>query len=94
MADEKELTPEQAAKNWEAYVRNEVSTILNKFLPESISGSWGMKYVRPILKTDPMSGQPIEDTTKATGVGIVIELIFADTIEFPESLPEGAEVVE
>jgi len=94
MADEKQLTSEQVAKDWEEYVRSEVNTILNKFLPEAISGSWGMKYVRPILKIDPMSGQPIEDTTKAKGVSIIIELVFADTIEFPETLPEGAEVVE
>lgn len=94
MADEKQLTPEQAAKEWEEYVRSEVNTILNKLLPEAISGSWGMKYVRPIIRIDPMSGQPIEDTTKATGVKLIIELIFAGTIEFPETLPEGAEVVE
>jgi len=52
MADEekKELTEEEkveVARQWEAYVRNEVNSLLDVYLPNSIYGNVGIRYANP-----------------------------------------------
>lgn len=85
---EAEPTPEETAAAWENYVRQEINTILNIFLPEAVNGNFGIKYLRPVIMVDPKSGKRIIDEKKATGVQIFIEFDFADTVEFFDDFPE------
>lgn len=93
MAEEKtvEVTQEEAAKAWEDYVRGEINTILDIFLPEAIHGNFGVRYMRPASGIDPKTDKLIVDESKATGVQIFIEFDFADTVEFFDELPEESE---
>ena len=95
--DEKEIqeylskiTPEERAAAWEKYVRDEVTSILDTFLPESISGNVGIKYDHPVKQVSPKTGKAEIDETKATGVYLSIFFEFAAPIEFVDK-PEETE---
>lgn len=83
--------PEERAKAWEEYVRTEVNSMLDTFLPESVSGNMGIKYEHPVKKVDAASGKSEIDTTKATGVYMSIMFEFAAPIEFYDEKPEDSE---
>jgi hypothetical protein len=83
-----DMPPEERAKAWETYVRDEINKVLDTYLPESITGTWGIKYDNPIISVDPATSKQTIDTTKASGVHIVIHLEFADVIQFSEPKPE------
>ena len=74
------VPPEERAALWEQYVRTEVNTLLDIYLPEAISGNVGVKYVRPILGTNPKTGKQMIEENKATGVMISLMFEFADTV--------------
>jgi len=80
-----DMPPEERAEAWELYVRNEINQVLDTYLPESTTGTWGIKYDNPIISVDPASGKQNIDTTKARGVNIIIHLEFADVIQFSET---------
>ncbi len=95
MADEKdikeilaEIPPEERAAAWEEYVRNEISSLLDTFLPEAISGNVGIKYEHPILRVSPKTGKAEIDENTATGVSISILFEFAAPISFFDEKPE------
>lgn len=96
MSDEKDIKemlasipPEERAKAWEDYVRGEVNKVLDIYLPEAANGNIGIQYDKPVKMIDPKSGKKIIDENKAKGVMIVVDLEFAETIEFfPEGKPE------
>lgn len=83
-----EIPPEERAALWEKYVRDEVNTLLDIYLPEAISGNIGVKYIRPMIGTDPKTGKKIIEDNKATGVMISLMFEFADTVEFFDEKPE------
>jgi len=96
--DEKEIKeildnvpPEERAKAWEDYVRTEVNSMLDTFLPESISGNMGIKYEHPVKRVSPKTGQPEIDESVATGVYLSIMFEFAAPIKFFDKKPEDAE---
>lgn len=82
------IPPEERAKFWEARVRDEINTLLDVYLPESITGNIGIKYDNPVISIDPKSGKPLFDLEKATGVKIIIEFKFADMVQFSKEKPE------
>ena len=82
------IPPEERAKFWETRVREEITTLLDIYLPESITGNIGIKYDNPVISIDPKSGKPLIDIEKANGVKIIIEFTFADTIQFSKEKPE------
>ena len=79
---------ETRAKIWEDMVRREINDYLDVFLPEAITGNIGVLYDHPILERSPKTGEVIIDKDKAKGVKIVIEFVFADTIQFFKERPE------
>jgi hypothetical protein len=81
------LTPEEVAKAWEDYVRGEVTTLLDIFLPESVSGNVGVVYQRPIKAIDVKTGKQVIDGNKATAVDIHIVFEFPEPIEFFDDKP-------
>lgn len=83
-----EVPPEERAAAWEEYVRAEVNSLLDTFLPEAISGNVGVKYEHPIKRVSPRTGEPEVDDTKATGVYLSIIFEFAGPIDFFEEKPE------
>lgn len=85
------ITPEERATAWEEYVRTEVNSLLDTFLPESISGNVGIKYEHPSKGKDPKTGQELIDDSKATGVYLSIMFEFAAPINFYDEKPEDAE---
>ncbi len=86
----KEIAPEERAAAWEKYVRDEVNRVLDIYLPESITGNIGIKYLHPAKGFDDKAGKPILDDKKAKGVTIVVDFEFADSIEFFDKIPKGA----
>ena len=86
-----EIPPEERAAAWEKYVRTEVNSLLDTFLPEAISGNVGIKYDHPVLKMNPKTGKAVIDESKATGVFMSIKFEFAAPIEFFDEEPKPAE---
>ena len=88
MADEKvELTEEELAEmaaEWEAYVRAELNSLLDIYLPNAIAGNIGVKYAHPIVETYVDGGDPKIDTKGAVGVNININFRFKGVVELPE----------
>jgi len=66
MADNK--TPDK----WEDYVRSEVNSLLDLYLPESINGNVGIKYIHPV-KEELETGPVYYDDRIC---GVVINLVF------------------
>jgi hypothetical protein len=78
-----EVTDEQKqALAWMNYVAEEVSTLLNLYLPISKSGTVGVKYNRAI-KTMYESG-PEYDPDKASGVEVRLVFEFENVVEIPK----------
>lgn len=96
--DEKEIreimentSPEERAAAWEQYVRTEVNSLLDTFLPEAIAGNVGIKYDHPVIGVSPKTGITEIDETKANGVFLSIMLEFAAPIQFFDEKPEEVE---
>jgi len=88
-----EIPAEERAKAWEEYVRTEINSMLDIYLPESVTGNIGIKYEHPVKRVDPATGAPEIDDKKATGVYISIMFEFARPIDFydEEPVPEESE---
>jgi hypothetical protein len=84
----KDVSPEERAAAWETYVRAEVNRVLDIYLPESVTGTIGIEYVRPILRIDAKSGKQVLDEKKAKGVSVTVLFEFADTVEFFDEVPD------
>jgi len=81
-----DAAPKDPGKEWEEYVRSEVSALLDIFLPVASYGNVGIKYVKPTLNQfEGGEGGSQEDPTKA--VGVRIGIIF----RFDEPIPIGQE---
>lgn len=87
MADEKRnLTEEEKtelAKKWEEYVRNELNSVLDIFLPDAMAGNVGIKYAHPVVESYENGDKKI-DETKAVGVSIHINFKFKGQVDIPE----------
>ena len=86
--DVKEVLPEERAAAWETYVRKEVERVLDIYLPESVTGTIGIEYLRPVLRIDAKSGKKVINEKKAKGVSVVLMFEFADEIEFFDEVPD------
>lgn len=89
MADDEkvELTEEEVAEmaaKWEAYVRDELNSLLDVYLPNSIAGNIGVKYAHPIIETYEDGSDPKINTKGAVGVNININFRFGGVVELPE----------
>ena len=96
--DEKEIKelmentpPEERAAAWEEYVRAEVNSLLDTFLPEAVSGNVGVRYDYPVLGVDPKTDKQMIDKTKAKGVLMSIVFEFAEPIQFFAEPSEDSE---
>lgn len=77
--DLSELSDEERARAWEEFVRSEVGAALDIYLPKSISGNIGIKYV-PHVVARYESGDQL-DNSKADAVGIFIVLDFEEPLD-------------
>lgn len=84
MAEEiKEVTLEEKAVAWEIYVRSELNSVLDIFLPISQAGNVGVQYGSPeIGKLE--DGTVMFDDSKASAVMINIVLKFEKPIDMPK----------
>ena len=80
--EKKEPTKEETEKMWEAYVRNEVNTLLNIYLPIAVEGTVGIKYVHPVKASYETHTE--YDKDKAAGVQLSLVFTFSDSIEIPK----------
>lgn len=85
------IPPEERAAAWEKYVRDEVNSLLDIYLPEAITGNVGIKYINPVKSISPKTGKSEIDDKHATGVSIVINFEFADAVEFFDDDPTKTE---
>jgi len=81
------IPPEEIAAAWEKYVRDEVNSLLDVFLPEAINGNVGVIYKRPVLRVDAATGKSILDENKATAVDIHVVFEFPKAVEFFDDKP-------
>ena len=86
-----EVLPEERAAAWEKYVRDEVNSLLDTFLPEAISGNVGVKYDHPVIQISPKTGEAEIDESKANGVFLSIKFEFAAPIKFFGEEPKETE---
>lgn len=78
-----EVTEEEQAEAWATYVRDELNSILDIYLPASMAGNVGIRYGNPEMgKME--DGSSVFDTTKANTVLINIVLRFEEPIDMPE----------
>ena len=84
----KEISPTERAAAWEVYVRKEVNRVLDIYLPESVTGTVGIDYLRPVLRIDSKSGKQILNEKKAKGVSVTLVFEFADEVEFFDEVPD------
>ena len=84
----KDVSPEERATAWETYVREEVERVLDIYLPESVMGTIGIDYIRPVLRVDSKSGKTILDEKKAKGVSVTLVFEFAEEVEFFDEVPD------
>jgi hypothetical protein len=81
--EKEELTEEQQqALRWMSYVRNEVNTLLNIFLPISKSGTVGVKYSNPVVAV--YESGPEYDSSVAEGVEIRLVFDFEQKVKVPK----------
>ncbi len=86
--NDKELveTPEPelaTTTNWEVYVRGEINSLLDTFLPTAVNGNVGVRYKNPIISQQPGGTEIVYDKTKATAVQISLVFKFGETIDIP-----------
>jgi len=86
--DVKEISPTERAAAWETYVRKEVERVLDIYLPESVTGTIGIDYIRPVLRIDSKTGKQVLNEKKAKGVSITLAFEFAEEIEFFDEVPD------
>lgn len=75
------MSEETKELGWEDYVRSEVTSLLDLYLPESATGNVGIKYSHPAKSVDE-SGNPIEiDNSVIDGVTIQLTFEFSQNME-------------
>ena len=81
------MTEEQFSKketkDWEEFVRSEVTALLDTFLPASINGNVGIRYKKPLISEMPGGVNPIYDESKAEAVQISLVFQFEKPIDIP-----------
>lgn len=77
-----EPTKEEMAQMWEAYVRNELNTLLDVYLPIAVEGTVGIKYVHPVSATYETHTE--YDKAKAAGVQLSVVFTFAEPMDMPK----------
>ena len=81
--EQEELTEEQRqALRWMTYVRNEVNTLLDIFLPVSKSGTVGVKYNKAVVAV--YESGPELDPNIAEGVEIRLVFDFDNKVKIPK----------
>ena len=74
---------------WEDYVRDEVNSLLDIFLPTADFGNVGIKYVHPTLNQfEGGEGGSQENKEKAIGVRIGIVFSFTEEIDLKQEMEE------
>lgn len=74
---------EASPLSWETYVRNEVSALLDIFLPAAINGNVGIRYKKPIISQQPGGTNIVYDETKAEAVQVSLVFQFDKAIDIP-----------
>lgn len=80
--EEQKPTKEEMASFWEAYVRNEVNTLLNIYLPIAVEGTVGIKYVHPVSASYETHTEYNKE--KAAGVQLSLVFTFSEPIDMPK----------
>lgn len=78
---------EKKALEWEEYVRSEVTSLLDMYLPAAKNGIVGVKYTHPI-KAKYETG-PVYNEDKAIGVNIAIGFEFLEEFDVPKENPSA-----
>lgn len=74
-----ELTAEEKAAQWAAWVRSEVNAALNIYLDKAITGNINIKYYPHVVER--LESGPVLSKTNMDGVLISVEFIFEEPID-------------
>lgn len=69
-------------EDWELYVRSEVQSLVDTFLPVSVHGDVGISYKR-LAEGFAEGGAPIFNEKKVVGVTVLLSFDFEDAIDKP-----------
>lgn len=86
MSDEVNVVEETVVSgtlSWEEYVRNEVNSLLDTFLPVSVNGNVGIRYKKPLVSIQPGNVNPVYDEAHAEAVQVSLVFQFGETIDIP-----------
>ena len=72
------MEEKEVVTDWEVFVKSEVEAALDKFLPHSVEGKLGVIYKKSIVEET--EAGPVYDTTKKSGVELIISLTFNEDI--------------
>lgn len=83
METNESLLSKETTTDWSDYVRNEISALLDIYLPVAKNGNVGIRYKKLVTSTDE-GGAPIAfDNTKADAVSINLVFEFDRVIDVP-----------
>ena len=77
--DLKDLTDEERAAAWEAWIRSEVNAALDIYLPISVFGNVNTHYYPHVIEE--LESGPVTDNSKAGGVLISLAFDFEKPID-------------
>lgn len=77
--DMKDLTPEEKAEAWAKWVRSEVNSALDIYLPKALSGHINVKYYPHVVEM--LESGPELDDNKADGVLLSIVFEFEEPVD-------------
>ena len=84
METNENLLAKETTTGWAEYVRDEISALLDIYLPVAKNGNVGIRYKKPVISTDE-GGTPVAfDNTKAEAVSINLVFEFDRVIDIPK----------
>jgi hypothetical protein len=79
MSDDKKEV--ETTEDWELYVRNEITSALDNFLPFAKDGNLGFVYKKAVIENT--EAGLVYDEGRVSGVEIIIDLNFSEVIDKP-----------
>lgn len=87
--DVTDMDPEEKAEAWAKWVRSEVNSALDVYLPKALSGHINVRYYPHVIEVQ--EAGPLTDDTKADGVLLSIVFEFEEPIDLAKPREEAEE---
>lgn len=92
VVDITEMTSEEKAEEWAKWVRAEVNSALDVYLPKALSGNISVRYYPHVIEMQ--ESGPVTNDKKADGVLLSIVFEFEEPIDLTKPMVEEESDVE